>query len=200
MNCKLKKIITFGLLMGTLIMQACNSRNDVVDNGSNNKMESTIPAESRYMFQGGKCKGDLPDNSQIKKIALSKHNKEGGDAYIWTVIYGEIDFEEAKSRYGTNSGGRLDNLTLSQEYDLTAEDMDRYRDAVNQKCLKDSLGNFSSGWWKIAIEYQDGKVYSYEIHEEGYKVNTDENKMINAFFDKMDISNNYKETFSLFGY
>lgn len=164
-----------------------------------NDREIIVPEKVKYMFKGVKCEDNFPDKKNLKKIALSKRNKTGGDSFILEAIYGEIDFEEAKSRYGTNSGGRLDNLTLSQEYDLTAEDMDRYRDALNQNCLNESFGKIDSAWWKIAIEYQDGKVYSYEIHEEGYKVNTDENKMINAFFDKMDISNNYKETFSLFG-
>lgn len=94
----------------------------------------TVPDESLYLFSGTMCKDEFPNQDQIVKIALSKYSKSGDESFVWTVIYGEIDFREAKAFWGTNSG-RLDNLQITQWYDLTEEDLPIYQATLSQSAL-----------------------------------------------------------------
>lgn len=199
MSRKIKTLLMTWLLLSSFVLQACSTTQYSFVSGGNNsssdQVENIIPDESKYLFYGSNPYGNLPDKSEIKKIALSKKNNSDPMAG-YDAIYAEIDFEKAKVRYGTNSGGRLDTMKINQEYDLTDEDMDRYRNAVNQSCLRNSIQSNKS-WWKVGIEYEDGTVYSAQIEEEGYNFYSDENAMINVFFDKMDVPKRYEKPFGL---
>ena len=155
-----------------------------------------IPEKYRYMFENGVNKGDFPDNSEIKRIALSKINSMDESGSVWNVIFGVIDFEEKKSEYGLRKDGNLLEPNSTQEYQLTEEDIKIYRDAFHSEYLARDA-TFGNGWWKIAVEYKSGECYTYEFQDEGFLYDAPENIMINYFFNKMDLSDSNRSIFSL---
>ena len=155
-----------------------------------------IPEKYRYMFENGINKGEFPDNSEIKRIALSKINSMDAYDSVWEVIFGVIDFDEKKSKYGLRKDGNLLEPDIIQEYQLTEEDIEIYRDAFHSEYLVQEA-TFGNGRWKIAVEYQNGECYTYEFGSEGSHYDAPENLMINYFFNKMDLSDSNRDYFSL---
>ena len=155
---------------------------------------SAIPAQDLYMFQSGTCDGAFPDNSEIKRIALSKVNYD----MSWYVVYAVADLEKSEVTYG-QTDGVLSAPEDYQTYELTDEDINRYRDAFDSSLLEDEV-EFGNCYWNIAVEYTDGTCYAYQFGNEGYMDNSPENIMINAFFDKMEKTDKVKNNFALQGY
>ena len=155
-----------------------------------------IPEKYRYMFEKGVNKGEFPDNSEIKRIALSKINCMDAYESVWAVIFGAIDFDEKKSEYGLRRDGNLLEPEITEEYQLTDEDLEIYRDAFHSEYLVQEA-TFGNGSWKIAVEYQNGECYTYEFGREGSLYDAPENLMINYFFNKMDLSDSNRDYFSL---
>ena len=155
-----------------------------------------IPEEYRYMFENGVNKGAFPDNSEIKRIALSKINAMDAYESVWNVIFGVIDFDEKKAEYGLRKDGNLSEPDIIQEYQLTEEDIEIYRDAFKSELLIREA-EFGNGWWKIAVEYENGECYTYGFQDEGLLYDAPENLMINYFFNKMDLTDSDRDYYSL---
>ena len=155
-----------------------------------------IPEEYRYMFENGVNKGAFPDNSEIKRIALSKINAMDAYGSVWNVIFGVIDFDEKKAEYGLRKDGNLSEPDIIQEYQLTEEDIEIYRDAFKSELLIREA-EFGNGWWKIAVEYENGECYTYGFQDEGLLYDAPENLMINYFFNKMDLTDSDRDYYSL---
>ena len=155
-----------------------------------------IPEEYRYMFENGVNKGVFPDNSEIKRIALSKINAMDAYESVWNVIFGVIDFDEKKAEYGLRKDGNLSEPDIIQEYQLTEEDIEIYRDAFKSELLIREA-EFGNGWWKIAVEYENGECYTYGFQDEGLLYDAPENLMINYFFNKMDLTDSDRDYYSL---
>ena len=155
-----------------------------------------IPEEYRYMFENGVNKGAFPDNSEIKRIALSKINAMDAYDSVWNVIFGVIDFDEKKAEYGLRKDGNLSEPDITQEYQLTEEDIEIYRDAFKSELLVREA-EFGNGYWKIAVEYKNGECYTYGFQDEGLLYNAPENLMINYYFNKMDLTDSDRDYYSL---
>lgn len=151
---------------------------------------AVIPEEYRYMFDSSSCEGELPDNSLIKRIALSKYNGPQGDNGHKLVVYALVDLENGKLFYGMSSSS--ESIKIVQEIDLSDAEILSYKDAVNAECLKNPI-EADTAFWKMAIEYEDGTCYSYEFSKEGYMEGTPTNKMIKTFFTKMDLKDSEKK-------
>ena len=218
----MRKNIFFIFLAGIILLSACNNKtnqgtftsdkmpDDYIQQGDdyigeNVKAEKkditqenmlAIPEEYRYMFENGVNKGAFPDNSEIKRIALSKINAMDAYDSVWNVIFGVIDFDEKKAEYGLRKDGNLSEPDIIQEYQLTEEDIEIYRDAFKSELLIREA-EFGNGWWKIAVEYENGECYTYGFQDEGLLYDAPENIMINYFFNKMDLTDSDRDYYSL---
>ena len=151
-----------------------------------------VPEEDRYLFLGGRCTGAFPDNSEIKRIALSKANQDN----VWTVMYGVIDIEAKTVTYGTRNDSFRAEPEDYQVYELTDAEVADYRNAFRSDLLKDEIDP-DKCYWRIAVEYKDGTVYSYQFGKEGYMNGAPENDMVNTFFNKIVVSDNFKFYYAL---
>lgn len=161
---------------------------------SNDEYLAAVPEQDRYMFLSGRCNGEFPDNSEIKRISFLIINY----SMVWKSIYGSVDFETGKATYGMTDGG-LYPIDEYQIVDLTDSDIEAYREAFDWTILHDEL-ELDMGYWKIAVEYNDGTCYAYQFDKSGYTRNTAENIMISTYFDKMDLDDNTRDYFSIKGY
>ena len=155
-----------------------------------------IPSEDRYMFEGGICE-DKNYNGEIRKIALYKKNPLDDNQSVFLKVYGKIDFDAKKATYGV-ARGALDDPYDYQQYDLSDDEVEIYKNTLKKEYLKHGM-DIESGWWKMAIEYEDGSCYSYEFHKEAYAEGSPENLMIRTYFDKINqLSSSERDILSLF--
>ena len=153
---------------------------------------SVVPAEEQYMFLSGRCSTDFPDNSEIKKISFFKLNYD----MCWKCVYGSVDLENGKATYGMSDG--LYPPLEYQVYDITPEEVTIYRNAFDSSLLHDEV-ELSKGYWKVAVEYNDGTCYAYQFDISGSTNHTPENYMLNSYFELMDLDDNTRYIFGLWG-
>ena len=166
-----------------------NSEDKVKEANSNMKSSDVmnmaiIPEEYKYMFDSFVCEGSLPENTQIKRIALTKYNKPQGNSGAWLVLFAMADCEKNKLIYGKSP--KPDSVSIVQEIELSGDEVKNYQNALNTSCLSKPIDN-DNAYWKIAIEYNDGTCYSYGFEKECYMDGSSENNMIKAYFDKMEL-------------
>lgn len=140
-----------------------------------------------YMWNYGPCEGEWPDNEQIVKIVLYR-NWVPEDFGAGSNIYAVLDFKEKKSYYGYDCFTKYDTEP-NQIYDLSDEDIESYKNNLNRTF--NYRENSKKGWWRIAVEYEDGTIYSYELGEEAYNHHNPEYEMIHVFFNKIVIPEKY---------
>lgn len=151
---------------------------------------AVVPVEEQYMFLSGRCDTAFPDNSEIKKISFFKLNYD----MTWKCIYGSVDLANAKATYGISDG--LYPPNEYQVYDITPVVVTEYRNAFDSSLLHDEV-ELGKGYWKVAVEYNDGTCYAYQFDINGSKNNKPENTMINMYFKQMDIDENLGHIFSI---
>ncbi len=195
----MKRKLNIGILalVAVFVLSGCNTASDQPDKVVAVAVETAdhhlaIPEEDRYLFDGGTCKGDFPDNSEIKRIVLSKANNSN----IWTVMYCVADLEAKTITYGIRDDSHLGEPQDYQMYELTDAEVDNYRNAFRSDLLEKEA-DMTKGLWKIAVEYKDGTFYAYQLGEEGYYNGSPENDMILAYFDKAEIPEKFRFFFSL---
>ncbi len=194
---RMKRIVTNILLIPLIIsLCACTARKDgtgedtavSLESGSaaseNDQFYRVIPPDAAEMFRALTCTGELPDKKNINSIVLARYNPAGNTADKGTVIYAELDLAAGKAYYGYADGRAIDK-SLLQTYELGPDDIARFRNAVNKDCLKYGIQE-GTYWWRIALSYSDGSRYAYELHEDAYLIDTPDNIMVRALFDKMD--------------
>lgn len=178
-----------------------NNSSDLINSGEKIVEKDSIyfqaiPSEDRYMFETGICE-EKNFNSEIKKIVFYKTNPLDDNQSVFLKVYGKIDFEAKQAMYGL-AHGALDDPYDYQRYELSDDDIEIYKNALKTEYLKYGM-DIESGWWKIAIEYEDGSCYSYEFHKEAYADGSPENLMIRTYFDKIDqLSDSERDILSLF--
>ena len=153
---------------------------------------SAVPEQDRYMFMSGTCTTTFPDNSEIKKISFFKLNYD----MCWKCVYGSVDLENGKATYGMSDG--LYPPLEYQVYDITPEEVTIYRNGFDSSLLHDEV-ELSKGYWKVAVEYNDGTCYAYQFDISGSTNHTPENYMLNSYFELMDLDDNTRYIFGLWG-
>lgn len=128
--------------------------------------EKKDAAGFKYMFQAGKCDGQLPDRSQLIRVGI-KTTYDIGDYYCHYSVL--VDYSEGKIYYG--HGGNSDNqqdvidstLNAVYIYELTEEDTKFLRDAFTEKGLVTAYDEKEESGWHIALEYDNGEAYAYTM-------------------------------------
>lgn len=148
----------------------------------NEKMDLVgVPEDYQYMWEANVSDDSLPDKSKITRIAMYRY-QEAFDNQAEMTIYGCIDFVSDKILYmSSQEGGKP-----IHEYELSLEDRDRYIDSINYEYLLDPPQ--CNGSWNIAIEYEDGECYAYNIRYDRKNKEDPKRKMLKVLFDKVEMN------------
>lgn len=141
------------------------------------------PADlTAYLWESSVCEGALPDNEKIVKAAFFRLYT---DETAYVMLTAMMDTQTETICFSNINDVTRDAKLADETVKLTAEEITELRQAVDYSTLKYRITDRDEGYWQIALEYDDGSVYSYLLSD--FPEDEKTSKMLNAFFEKMTI-------------